>query len=108
LLHEGEHIATELVYSEAADPPSRCTQEVKHHCTIKWLKVPDFQNLKVHTAEDGRQFRELHYELRMRVEGPSLDFAIYYCDQRMASANVSFDFSGAATISLPKLTAGHS
>ncbi|VUC27157.1 unnamed protein product [Clonostachys rosea] len=85
-------IKTELVYSEAEVPPSRCDDTVKQLCEIKWENIPKFNTLPIWTNCEGEDLRQLVYEVQMASDGVSLDFAILYRGQRVASKNVSVDF----------------
>jgi hypothetical protein len=89
-----DEIVTELVICEDDDPPSRCVPSVKQLCKIRWCKVPNFAALPKWTNSKGKVFRQVCYDIKMLTEGGSLDFAIYYEGQRMASQNVSIDYGG--------------
>ncbi|CAH0049475.1 unnamed protein product [Clonostachys solani] len=85
-------IKTELVYSEAEVPPSRCDDSVKQLCEIKWERIPGFNTLPLWTNTEGQELRQLVYELQMASDGVSLDFAIVHKGKRVVSKNVSVDF----------------
>lgn len=85
-------IKTELVYSDAEVPPSRCDDSVKQLCEIKWENIPGFNTLPVWTNTEGQELRQLVYDLQMVSDGVSLDFAIVHKGKRVASKNVSVDF----------------
>ncbi|CAG9937945.1 unnamed protein product [Clonostachys rosea f. rosea IK726] len=85
-------IKTELVYSDAEVPPSRCDDSVKQLCEIKWENIPGFNALPVWTNTEGQELRQLVYDLQMVSDGVSLDFAIVHKGKRVASKNVSVDF----------------
>ncbi|KAK7226046.1 hypothetical protein V2G26_014049 [Clonostachys chloroleuca] len=85
-------IKTELVYSDAEVPPSRCDDSVKQLCEIKWENIPGFNTLPAWTNTEGHELRQLIYELQMASDGVSLDFSIVHKGKRVATKNVSVDF----------------
>lgn len=92
LEHEEGEITTELVYSDAKTPPTRCDDSVKRLCLIRWAKIPLFQKLPSWQNTEGKVLHQICYEVRMVAQGASLDFAIYHNRKRMASQSVAVDF----------------
>ena len=92
-----EEITAELVYSSARRSPSRCDETVKKLCVVKWRDIPPYDSLPTWINAAGQELRQVRYEIRIVCSGASIDFAIYYEDQRVASQNVSVDFEDSGT-----------
>ncbi|GKU03001.1 heat shock 70 kda protein 12b [Fusarium langsethiae] len=80
----------EIVISDSAEPPARKDESVKTLCVIKVPLNPRlYKKLRKEVSEDGKIFRRINYDLRMISDGSSLEFAIWYKDQCLASQYVS-------------------
>ncbi|ODA82942.1 hypothetical protein RJ55_01451 [Drechmeria coniospora] len=90
-------IETELVYSTARTPPSRCDSSVKHLCKVRWSKLPKFHRLPVWKNKKGQFFRQISYEIQMVTDGTSLDFQVLYEGAIVACQNVNVDYSRTGT-----------
>ncbi|PHH86733.1 hypothetical protein CDD83_9820 [Cordyceps sp. RAO-2017] len=107
----GDCIETEIVYSTTGDRPSyRFDGTVQHLCTIRWSKIPPFSSLPVWTNAEGKEIRQVCYEVRMVPDGATLDFVIFYDGAMVASKNVDIDCTprGASRLRRVALSGGRS
>ncbi|KOS18874.1 hypothetical protein ESCO_000809 [Escovopsis weberi] len=96
-----DEIVTELIYSTAAAPPTRCDETVRTLCVIRWSRVPDFEALPSWVNAKGETFRTVHYDVKMVANGVSLDFEISHEGTVVASKNVAVDFDTSGSLFRP-------
>lgn len=90
-----DEIETELIYSEAATPPSRCDDSVKQLCVVRWTgaAVPNFDKLAPWTNAQGEIYHDVSYKVQMVVNGPVIDFTLKYNKATLGSDSVNIDYS---------------
>ena len=93
MLTEHDEIKTELVYFTDKKPPTRFGGPVKSLCTISWTGIDDFYGLEPFENDNGELARKIEYTIILRTDGSSLDFEVIRNGRRVASRNVSIDFS---------------
>lgn len=92
-----ESVSTDLIYSNAINPSSRCDETVKELCQVRWSSVPKYEELPSWKNSKGRLLKRLTYTIKMTSNGVSLDFEISHKGKVMASKNVTVDYSESGT-----------
>ncbi|EKJ75667.1 hypothetical protein FPSE_04168 [Fusarium pseudograminearum CS3096] len=92
LTNPDQGLQIEIVISDSAEPPARRDESVKRLCLIK-VPLPSkvWGKLRKEINEDGKAFRRINYDLRMISDGSSLEFAIWFKEQCLASQYVEFE-----------------
>ncbi|KAF2102979.1 hypothetical protein NA57DRAFT_71960 [Rhizodiscina lignyota] len=72
------------------DPPTRCDDSVQHECNIT-CTVRSFEDLPSYNNEEG-EWREIYFDLEMKVNGPQLEFTAYHDGRRQISVRVNPPF----------------
>ncbi|KAK4079305.1 hypothetical protein Trihar35433_410 [Trichoderma harzianum] len=92
-----ESVSTELIYSNATTPSSRCDETVKELCQVRWSSVPKYEELPSWKNSKGRLLKRLTYTIKMTSNGVSLDFEISHKGKVVASKNVAVDYRESGT-----------
>lgn len=81
-----------LYVSDAVLASSRKDQSVKMLCTVRWQLSTLKKSIPLWTNAEGTVFRKLTYEIEMTCHGGSIEFAVFYGDQKIASQHVDVSY----------------
>ncbi|KAH8725615.1 hypothetical protein GQ44DRAFT_771933 [Phaeosphaeriaceae sp. PMI808] len=62
----------------ARDPPSRITAGVEGSCRLQTDNPIDISSIVASIGNDGKQYKDIHHEVQMKVIGTAVEFAILY------------------------------
>ncbi|KAL2213743.1 actin-like ATPase domain-containing protein [Sarocladium strictum] len=90
-----EDQVVENIFSCSFDPEPSQRQDhtVQRLCTIKWHTRDLEDPIPLWTNAVGEVFRRVDYDIRMTIDGGTVEFSVHVGDQEVGSQHVSVDFS---------------
>lgn len=82
---------TTIYASSAAVPPARRGDSVKEIFKLKWDIRINWESLPTFVNDQGKTFRKLEYEVRMKCSAGVSEFSVYHGGYKQAAKSISLE-----------------
>ncbi|KAJ2973178.1 hypothetical protein NQ176_g6757 [Zarea fungicola] len=89
---QADLITGELHYSAKDTPPTRLDDSVKRLCEVKWSPQTALNWKLRHSVVTNTPYYELSYEIRVKVDGPTITFEVVHDGTTAATGTVQIEF----------------
>jgi hypothetical protein len=79
----------EILTCISRNPPSRMTKGVERSCRLRTDKPIDISNIQITIGADGKEYKDVHHEVEMKVIGAAVEFTIIYNGKRVGRSQFS-------------------
>jgi hypothetical protein len=79
----------EILTCNSRSPPSRIAKGVEQSCRLRTDNPIDISNIEITIGADGKEYKDVHHEVEMKVIGTAVEFTIIYNGKRVGRSQFS-------------------